>query len=324
MNNIKLICGSSHPNLANKISNHLGIPLCECTLDKFSNSELKVEIKENIRNTEVFIIQTGCDSATHSINDIIIETLIMIDACKRSMAKTITIVMPYFPYSTQDKKDEARAPISAKMMANIFERVGIDRLVVMDLHASQIQGFFDIPVDNIYSLFLVNEYVKSMENKDIILASPDAGAIKRTLKFAKIMKLPTIFLHKQRSYEKMNTIDNMMIVGDIESIKDKHVIILDDMCDTGGTLIKCAKLLKENGAKEISCIVTHGILSGPAISRLNKTEYIKEMIVSNTLPQKINLMRCSKLKIFDVSELLGDIITKIITGDSISKLFEFK
>ena len=324
---MKIISGSSNNPLAQKIAHNLNIPLCKCLLEKFSNTEIRVEIKENIRNEDVFIIQTGgyCDS--YSINDYIMECLIMIDACKRSMTKSITLVMPCFAYARQDKKDESRAPISAKLLANLLEKAGINRLVVMDLHASQIQGFFDIPVDNIYSFPIINEhfkntYFKGLTQEEIqkkyVLVSPDAGAIKRTLKFAKLMKLKAVFMHKERNYEISNTVDNMMIVGNPEYIQNKTAIILDDMCDTGGTLVKCAELLKENGASNIICCVTHGILSGPAIQRIHDSKEIDKMIVSNSINQDSTL---DKLEIIDISMLLSNVIECILSGGSISSLF---
>lgn len=327
---MKIIAGKSNISLANKIAEQLDIPVCKCLLEKFSNSELRVEIKENIRNEDLFIVQTGGFNNEYSINDYIMECLIMIDACRRSMAKSINVVMPCFPYSRQDKKDESRAPISAKLVANLLEKAGIDRIVVMDLHASQIQGFFDIPVDNIYSFPLINQYfnekyfnsISLQEKQDkYILVSPDAGAIKRTLKFAKLMKLNAIFMHKQRNYEKANTVDDMMIVGNPKYIINKTAIILDDMCDTGGTLVKCAELLRQNGAKSVICCVTHGILSGPAIARLNDTEYIDKMLVTNTLEQSENMKKCNKIEIIDISNLLGKVMKCILNGDSISNLF---
>ena len=323
---MKIISGSSNMPLAKKISDHLNIPLCDCLLEKFSNTEIRVEIKENIRNEDVFIIQTGGYNNDYSINDFIMECLIMIDACKRSMAKSITLIMPCYAYARQDKKDESRAPISAKLFANLLETAGINRLVVMDLHASQIQGFFDIPVDNIYSFPIMNDYFKTNYFKDLtqeqiqeqyVLVSPDAGAIKRTLKFAKLMKLNAIFMHKERNYEVSNIVDNMFIVGNPEALQNKTAIILDDMCDTGGTLVKCASLLKENGVSNVICCVTHGILSGPAISRIQDSHAIDTMIVTNSMEQT----DFEKLKIIDVSSLLFKVITCILSGGSISNLF---
>lgn len=328
---MKIISGSSNLNLAKKIANHLNVSVCDCILEKFSNTEIRVEIKENIRNEDVFIIQTGGFNENHSINDYIMECLIIIDACKRSMAKSITLICPCFPYARQDKKDESRAPISAKLLANLLEKSGINRLVVMDLHASQIQGFFDIPVDNIYSFPVIDSYFKNTYFKDLtqeqiqdkyVLVSPDAGAIKRTLKFAKMMKLKAIFMHKERNYQVSNTVDNMFIVGDPKDIEGKIAIVLDDMCDTAGTLIKCADLLKESGAFEVICGVTHGILSGPAIKRLNESNSITKMIVTNSLNQEENNKKLDKLEVMDISTLLFKVISCVLSGGSISNLFK--
>ena len=333
MNNIKLIAGTSHTELAKQISEKLGVPLCKCTIEKFSNTEIRVEILESIRNKDIFIIQTGSydTNTNNSINDYLMETLITIDACKRSMAKTINLVMPCYPYARQDKKGGPREPITARLVANILENAGIDRIIVMDLHAPQIQGFFNIPVDNLYSMPLVIKYFKKNIFKDMpltdiqhnyVLAAPDAGAIKRTLKFGTKMKLNTIFMHKERSYQIANTINTMIIVGDPKRIIGKTIIILDDICDTGGTLSKCCSLLIENGAKEVICVVTHGILSGLASKRINSCQEMSRMIVSNTLSQKQNKIKIPKLSVFDISDLLKEVIERIITGESISALFK--
>ena len=210
---MKIISGSSHTKLANSIGNILGVKRIPCILDKFSDGEIQVDIQDNVRNQDIFIVQSGYSSVNpmYNINDYLMETLIIIDACRRSMAKSVNIIMPYYVYSRQDKKDESRSPITAKLVANLLEKSGIDRLVVMDLHPSQIQGFFDIPVDNIYSVNIVLDYFNknifecySQEEKDekFIVVSPDAGAAKRTLKFAKCMGLATAIMHKQRNYQK--------------------------------------------------------------------------------------------------------------------------
>ena len=333
MNNIKIISGTSHPTLSKILAGKLGIPLCDCIVEKFSNSEIRVEIMESVRNKDVFIIQTGSfDSNTnYSVNDYLMETLIIIDACKRSMPRTVTLLMPCYPYARQDKKAGPRDPITARLVASLLEGAGVDRIIVMDLHSPQIQGFFNIPVDNIYSVSIVAKYFQKQIFKDLtteeiqkkyLLASPDAGAIKRTLKFASSMKLNTIFMHKDRSYQTANTIDNMMIVGDSKKIKGKTVIILDDMCDTGGTLSKCCSLLIESGAKDVICCVTHGILSGPAIKLINSCSHMSKIIVSNTLPQDENYKKIDKLEVFDISDLMKEVIERITTGESISELFE--
>ena len=330
MDNIKLISGSSHTKLSKTISEYLNIPLCDCILEKFSNTEIRVEIKDNIRNKDIFIIQTGGFNEINTVNDNLIETLIIIDACKRSMSKSITLIMPNYPYARQDKKNESRAPISAKLVANLLEKSGIDRMVVMDLHAQQIQGFFDIPVDNIYSINLVVNYLEKhifsnlslTQRKDkFIVISPDSGGIRRALKFSKSMKLPSLFMYKQRNYEISNTIDKIMLVGDKKIINGKIALIIDDICDTCSTLIKSCDILKDNGIKEVYCIITHGILSGPALDRINNCKIITKMIVSDTLPQEKNCKKCPKLEYYSIGKLMGSVIKRITIGDSISELF---
>jgi ribose-phosphate pyrophosphokinase len=259
------------------------------------------------------------------------ETLLLIDACKRSMANTINLIMPCYPYARQDKKENSREPISAKLFANMLTTAGITRLIVMDLHASQIQGFFDIPVDNIYSLRLVIQHINkhlfnnmSIEDKQkkYIVVSPDAGATKRTLKFAEHMHLNTIIMHKQRNYEKENTIDNTILIGDNTNLKNKTAIICDDMCDTGGTLIKVVENLELHGIKNVIVIITHGIFSGKCIERFQDCKIISKIIVSDTICQNKNKDILDKLEIFSISELMGNVITNIIKGGSLSLLFE--
>ena len=331
LNNIILLNGNSNIELAEKISSYLNIKLCKRNITKFSNSEIKINICQNIRNKDVFIIQTGSNDELNSVNDYVMETLLLIDACKRSMANTINLIMPCYPYARQDKKENSREPISAKLIANMFTVAGITRLIVMDLHASQIQGFFDIPVDNIYSLKLVIEHMNqnlfqnlSIENKqkEYIVVSPDAGATKRTLKFANYMNLNTIIMHKQRNYEKENTIDNTILIGDTSNLNNKTAIICDDICDSGGTLIKVVENLEKYGIKNVIVIITHGIFSGKCIERLKKCSVISKVIVSDTINQTINLEKLDdKLEIFSVSKLIGQVISNIITGNSLSELF---
>ena len=331
MDTTKIIVGNSMLVSGNNISHILGIRPTWCTLDKFSNGEIRVEIKDNIRNKDIYIIQTGYsgENDKYNVNDYLMETLIIVDACRRSMANSVNVIMPYYPYSRQDKKDEARSPISAKLFANLLTTSGINRLVVMDLHSSQVQGFFDIPVDNIYSLKLVMKYfdenifskidTEEKENKYIVIA-PDAGSVKRTLKFAKTMGLDTAIMHKQRNYSKKNTVEKSILIGDVD-LTGKTAIICDDMCDTAGTLIKGIDTLVENGIEDVIVVVTHGIFSGPAIERINKCDYIKEVIVSNSIPQENNQNMCSKIKIFHIDSLISGIIKRLGTGDSISELF---
>ena len=331
LDNVVLLSGNSNLLLSEKISQYLNIKLCNRKIAKFSNTEIKINICENIRNKDVFIVQTGINDTNNSINDYIMETLLLIDACKRSMANTINLIMPCYPYARQDKKENSREPISAKLFANMLTTAGITRLIVMDLHASQIQGFFDIPVDNIYSLRLVIQHVNkhlfsnmSIEDKQkkYIVVSPDAGATKRTLKFAEHMHLNTIIMHKQRNYEKENTIDNTILIGDTTNLKNKTAIICDDMCDSGGTLIKVVENLEMHGIENVIVIITHGIFSGKCIERFENCKIISKIIVSDTICQNKNQEILDKLEIFSISELMGNVITNIIKGGSLSLLFE--
>jgi ribose-phosphate pyrophosphokinase len=328
-----IISGTSHKELSDNISNILETRTLPCILDKFSDGEIQVDIQENVRNQDIFIIQSGYSNTNpnYNINDYLMETLIIIDACKRSMAKSVNIIMPYYPYSRQDKKDESRSPITAKLVANLLEKSGIDRLVVMDLHSSQIQGFFDIPVDNIYSVGIVldyfnknifNNFTEEEKEDKFIVISPDAGAAKRTLKFAKCMGLDTAIMHKQRNYKKKNTIEKTIVVSDKDSLLNKTAIICDDICDTGGTLIKAVETLINNGISNVIVVITHGILSGPAIERINKCQHITKMIVTNSINQNNNLRLSSKIEVIPIDNLMADVINCLITGESISQFFQ--
>ena len=330
--NMVALCGSSHPELAHTVSLLTGIHKVNIVSEKFSNTEIRVEIGENVRNRDVVLFQTGSYNITtgYSVNDHLMETLIIIDACRRSGVRSITLIMPCYPYSRQDKKDEARAPISSKLVANLLTTAGIDRLVVMDLHASQIQGFFDIPVDNIYSINLLLQHLNSTYFKGLtpeersdkfILVAPDAGAAKRTLKFGSVMRLNTVIMHKERNYKKKNTVNKTVLICESDTIVGKTAIIVDDMCDTAGTMVKAVNTLVENGAKEVICAITHGIFSGPAIDRINACDSIKSVIVSNSLPQEYNMGLCDKIETYDISPLVADVVTCIGTGESISALF---
>ena len=329
-----LINGTSNKSLGINISNKLKIKSSECVLDKFSDGEIQVTLKDNVRNQDVFIIQSGYSNTNinYNTNDYLMETLILIDACKRSMAKTINVIMPYYPYSRQDKKDESRSPITAKLVANMLTQSGINRLVVMDLHSSQIQGFFDIPVDNIYSINIVINYfeenifkIYTSEEKDnkFIVISPDAGAVKRTLKFAKLMGLDTAILHKQRNYGKKNTVEKSILVADKDDLNGKTAIICDDICDTGGTLIKSVDILVENGILDVIVVITHGILSGEAITKINNSDYISKIIVTNSVDQNNNIKKCRKLGVINIDTLMTQVINCLNTGESISQLFQF-
>ena len=273
MENVVLLSGNSNIHLASQIAEKLGIRLNENNIPSmFANTEWHPQIQDNLRGKDIFIVQSGCINKEKnlSVNDIIIETLILVDACRRSAASTVNIIMPIFPYARGDKKDEPRAPISAKLIANLFVSVKIDRLVSVDLHATQIQGFIDIPFDNLYSVNLVIDCfdksifkgltVEDRQNKFIVV-SPDAGAVKRTLSFSEKMKLNTIIMHKQRSYVKANTIEKTILIqeNETEDYEGKTAIICDDIADTCGTLISAVDALVKHNIKNIICVITHGI-----------------------------------------------------------------
>lgn len=322
-----LISGRSNNNLAYNISLMLGIKLLNVKLETFNNGEIKIDIKETVRGEDIVIIQTGY-SQIIDVNTIVMETIFLIDALRRSMANTITLVMPLYAYSRQDRKDESRAPISAAVLANLFEHVGLNRLVCMDLHAGQIQGFFRIPVDNLYSIELfgrkLNELYNFNDKKDnFIIIAPDAGAVKRTLKFARVFGLKTCIMHKQRDYSKNGEIKKTIMICDCTSgYSNKIAIICDDMIDSGGTFIKAVEQLKKNGFKSVIGLITHGYFTKDCIDKINKCEFVERMIVSNSIDQTENLERCKKLSIIDVSSQLSEAIKRIhMKGGSLADLF---
>lgn len=330
MNNIKLIAGSSNPDLANLISKELGIPLTKCILDKFGNTERRFQILENVRDHDVFIIQTGAYTDYTSINDYLVELLIMIDACKRSSAKSVNVIMPTYPYARSDKKDSPRVAIAGSMVAQILESLGVNRIIAMDLHAGQIAGFTKRPMDNLYAIKLHinnlrNKYFKNYSpeeiNRKFILASPDNGGVKRVEAYAEKLKMDFVVLHKQRDHSQISKVVKSLLVGDPASIKDKIVILIDDMADTMGTMCSASDLLKKNGATECWAMVTHGIFSGAAFENLEKCENITKVIVTNTMPQGDNCKRSNKIEVVNTSALFAEVIKREITGESISELF---
>lgn len=355
MNDIVLLSGNSNISLAKNIyqqlqkentkeniKENINIIFNENNIPtQFANTEIRSRIHDDLRGKDIFIVQSGCINKEKnlSINDILFETLILIDACKRSMASTVNIIMPNFPYARGDKKDEPRAPISAKLVANILTDSKINRLVSMDLHATQIQGFTDIPFDNIYSVKLVMDKLNNSIFKDItleerqnkyIVVSPDAGAAKRTLKFAEVMKLNTIIMHKQRNYSKSSSIEKTIIIHEknpgspLNSTQvTETAIICDDIADTCGTLISAINQLVNYGIRNIICVITHGIFSRDALEKINKCKYISKFYVSDSIPQEENIKLCPKLEIFTISDLMADVIKRIITKKPISELFVY-
>ena len=338
MDNIVLLSGNSNFSLALKIAKKLNVSMTKDNIPTmFANTEWHCHIHDNLRGKDIFIIQSGCINKDkgYSVNDILFETLILVDACRRSAASTVNIIMPIYPYARGDKKDEPRAPIPAKLLANLFVSVKIDRLVSVDLHATQIQGFLDIPFDNLYSVNLVIDCLNKNIFKDLsledkqkkyIVVSPDAGAVKRTLSFSSKMMLDTIIMHKQRSYNKESTIDKSVLIqengqGNYKKNEGKTAIICDDIADTCGTLISVIQELVKYNIKDIICVITHGIFSKDAIQKINSCPYIKKIYVSDSIPQEKNMERCPKLEVFTLSTLLSDVIERIITRKPISELF---
>ena len=315
MNSIKLFTGNSNPELAQLVSKRLGVQLGKAIVSKFSNQETSVTICESVRDEDVFIMQSGCGE----INDNLMELLIMINACKTASARRITAVVPCFPYARQDKKDKSRAPISAKLVANMLTVAGADHIITIDLHASQIQGFFNIPVDNLYAEPCVIRYIREniTDYENGVIVSPDAGGAKRATSLADRLDLNFALIHKER--KRANEVSRMILVGDV---RDKIAILVDDMADTCGTLGLAAQTLRENGAIRVLAIVTHGILSGKAIEVLNQA-CLDELVVTNTIPHTEKKLRCTKIRTIDVSFTLAEAIRRTHNGESISYLFDY-
>ncbi|KAI1842917.1 hypothetical protein JX265_012046 [Neoarthrinium moseri] len=312
-NEIKLLSGNSHPSLAKAVADRLGIEIAKTMSLNYSNQETSVTVGESVRDEDVFILQS---TAPNNINDGVMELLIMIHACRTASARRITAVIPNFPYARQDKKDKSRAPISAKLMANMLVTAGCNHVITMDLHASQIQGFFNVPVDNLYAEPSVLRWIReNFTDEDIVIVSPDAGGAKRATSIADRLDRGFALIHKERP--RPNVVGRMVLVGDV---KDKVAILVDDMADTCGTLAKAAQVLQDNGAKEVVAIVTHGILSGDAINILNNS-CLSRIVVTNTVPLGDKQDQCKKLRVIDVSPTIAEAIRRTHNGESVSFLF---
>ncbi|KAI9339160.1 phosphoribosyltransferase-like protein [Zopfochytrium polystomum] len=310
---IKIFTGNSHVEFARSVASRLGLELAKCVVLKYSNQETSVTIGESVRDEDVFIIQSGCGE----INDSLMELLIMINACKTASARRITAVIPCFPYARADKKDKSRAPITAKLVANMLTVAGANHVITMDLHASQIQGFFNIPVDNLYAEPSTLRYIKEniYNYKDVIIVSPDAGGAKRATAIADKLDVDFALIHKER--KRANEVSRMVLVGDV---RGRPCVLVDDMADTCGTLGLAAKTLIDNGATAVYAIVTHGVLSGKAISVINSSQLTK-VIVTNTIPHSDKKLLCPKLDTIDVSATFAEAIRRTHNGESVSWLF---
>lgn len=313
MNDLKIVTGSANPDLAVAICNHLGCQLTPTLATTFSDGELRVEIGANVRGDDVFVVQPTCPP---DVNRNLMQLCLMCDALKRASAGRITAVVPYYGYARQDRKVSPRAPISAKLVADFISSSGAERVITIDLHAGQIQGFFNCPVDNLFAgPVLLEELRKDIEG-DPVIVSPDAGGVERARAYAKRLGAPLAIVDKRR--DKPNQAQAMHVIGDVAG---KTAIIVDDMIDTAGTMCAAADVLMENGAVKIMSCVTHAVLSGPAIDRINATATMNELYVTDTIPLGDKLERCSKIRVVGVGSLLGKAISNIHTGSSVSVLF---
>ncbi len=312
IDDLKIFAGNSNAPLAREISHYLKVPLGEALVETFSDGESKVEVKENVRGGDVFVIQSTCAPG----NDNLMEMLLMLDAFKRASAKRITAVMPYFGYARQDRKVAPRVPISAKLVADLITTAGASRILTMDLHSGQIQGFFNIPVDNLYATPVLLQYLKRHLNRnEVTIVSPDAGGVERARDFATRLDVSLAIIDKRRSGP--NVVAEMNIIGEV---KGQTAILLDDMVDTARTLTMAAEALKREGAKRILGCCTHPVLSGPAIRKIKESS-LEELIVTNSIPLRAEAEKCKKIKVLSVAHLIGEAIRRTHMEKSVTSLF---
>ncbi|MFA4989346.1 MAG: ribose-phosphate pyrophosphokinase [Candidatus Omnitrophota bacterium] len=311
MDKLAIFSGNAHPELAQDICKYLKAKLSEALVTRFSEGEIRVKINENIRGKDVFVVQPTCPPA----NENLMELLIMMDAMRRSSAQRITAVVPYFGYARQDRKDQPRVPITAKLVANLLTTAGANRVLTMDLHAGQIQGFFDIPVDHLFSIGVFIDYF-DQKIKDLVVVSPDVGGIKMARAYAKRMGVPLAIIDKRR--ESPEKTEAMHILGEVE---DKNAIIVDDLIATGSSLFEGVEALKKAGAKNIYAAIAHGVLSGPAIERLDKCVNLKELVITDSIPLDKDKTH-PRVRVLSVANLLGEAIKRIHNEESVSSLFD--
>lgn len=304
----KVFSGRNSKYLAEKICDNLGVKLGDMNIQQFADGEFEVSFEETVRGCEVFLIQS-----TFPNSDNLMELLLMIDAAKRASAKSVIAVIPYFGWARQDRKDKPRVSIAAKLVADLLSTAGINRLITMDLHADQIQGFFNVPVDHLYSKRCFIDVIRNKKLSDLVIATPDVGGAKRANKYAKELNAPLVICHKQRA--KANVVESMTIIGDVQG---KDVVIIDDMVDTAGTIAKAANLMKENGAKTVRAATTHALMSDPASSRIMESE-LDEIMFTDSIP--FDVTRCPKATIISIAELFAENIRRVHSNQSISNLF---
>jgi ribose-phosphate pyrophosphokinase len=310
--NTMLFTGNANPVLAQEIASHLGVELGKASVGRFADSEVAVEIQQNVRARDVFVVQSTCTPT----NENLMELCIMVDALKRASARRITTVIPYFGYARQDRRPRStRVPISAKVVANMLEAVGVERVLTMDLHADQIQGFFDIPVDNIYASPVLLSDLQSKRYDDLVVVSPDIGGVVRARALAKQLGCDLAIIDKRRP--KANVSEVMNVIGEVDG---RNCVIMDDMIDTAGTLVKAADVLKERGAKRVYAYCTHPVFSGPAIERITGSQ-LDEVVITNTIPLNEAGMACTKVRQLSVAFLIAETIRRISDGESVTSLF---
>jgi ribose-phosphate pyrophosphokinase len=311
LDHLEIFSGKSNPSLAQEICGVLDMPLGKAHVEEFSDGETLVEIQENVRGKDVFVVQSTCTP----VNNNVMELLIMVDALKRASAERITAVVPYYGYARQDRKVAPRVPITAKLVADLITSSGVDRILTIDLHAGQIQGFFNIPVDHLFATPIILDYIRKHFADDLVIVSPDAGGVERARAFAKRLGSSLAIIDKRRT--DVNEARVMNIIGDI---KGKPVILLDDMVDTAGTLTESISALLETGALSVSACATHPVLSGPAVQRINDSP-LRELVVANTIPLREDAKSCKKIKVLSIAPLLAEAIRRIHNNDSVSSLF---
>jgi ribose-phosphate pyrophosphokinase len=311
---LRIISGNGNPELAQSICDYFGIALCRARIDKFSDGETLVEVGESVRGADAFVIQ----SLARPVNDHLMELLTIIDALKRASARRITAVVPYYGYARQDRKSKPRVPITARLVADLISAVGTDRVLTMDLHAGQIQGFFNIPVDNLYASPIILPHIREQFRDELVIVSPDAGGVPRARAYASRLNAGLALIDKRREGD--NQAEAMHLIGEV---KDKTAVILDDMVDTAGTLVEAARTLLANGANGVHACCTHAILSGPALERLAQSSF-GSVVVTDTLPNRPERQNLTKLKVLSAARLFAEAIKSIHNEDSISRLFEIQ
>ena len=308
---LKVFSGNAHPALSAEICEHLGVPLGAIRLGRFSDGEVRCQIRENVRGADVFVIQPTC----RPVNDNLVELLIMLDAFRRASAERITTVIPYYGYARQDRKDRPRVPITSKLVADLLVSAGTSRVLALDLHAGQIQGFFNIPVDHLYATPVTVDYFRKLKLKDPVVVSPDPGGVERARAFAKRLRAPLAIIDKRR--EDADVVEVMNVIGQVAG---KTCLLVDDMIDTGGTLVRGVSALMDKGAARVLACCTHGVFAGDAISRICDSP-LEQVITTNSIPLSPESQKCSKIKVLSVAKLLAGAIRSIHEETSVSKFF---